>query len=219
MGKSGTQYVTNSRYGTPAGLRFTPLEPLSNYIAPPEENAPKYRRGVLVHGDLDPRLAGHDIGKPFHVVGYGDSMPRVQMVLRELEGASGWARLVNTVEATPFGPQTMVSFRGPKQRTRSSSMGSMPSILLRLSLWPSLLAAWRLKGTMLELTTTLHYNIKCPTKALSGALVKAFYRAEWLPRPFTAMPLRSLTRTNTLAHCCSEAEIPKARLQPGTCRS
>ena len=102
---------------------------------------------------------------------------------------------VVSYEATPFGPQTMVSFRGPKQRTRSSSMGSMPSILLRLSLWPSLLAAWRLKGTMLELTTTLHYNIKCPTKALSGALVKAFYRAEWLPRPFTAMP-PSLTHTH-----------------------
>ncbi|CAE7712448.1 unnamed protein product, partial [Symbiodinium sp. KB8] len=87
--------------GTPAGLRFTPLKSLSNYIAPPEENAPpKYRRGVLVHGDLDPRLAGHDIGEPFHVVGYGDDMPCVQMRLIELAGASGWARLVNmSVEA------------------------------------------------------------------------------------------------------------------------
>ena len=48
-----------------------------------------------MHGDLDPRLAGHDIGKPFHVVGYGDGLPRVQMALVELEGASGWARLVH----------------------------------------------------------------------------------------------------------------------------
>ncbi|CAE7486447.1 unnamed protein product [Symbiodinium microadriaticum] len=33
--------------GTPAGLRFTPLKSLSNYIAPPEENAPKVQEGRL----------------------------------------------------------------------------------------------------------------------------------------------------------------------------